>query len=462
MQIQPLDIAPSAIMTFNYSRTHTGITLAFVAAFSLFVSSAHALVDAPVKEALSLIDSGQSQQAFALLDPLEEQRAGDADFDTVLGIAANETGQYSRAVFALERALLVATDNGRARVELGRALFALGDHRGARAALEQTRLQGIPIQAAKTIDDYLQAINRSEASNQASVQWYVEAGIGRDTNANSAPSSPDVAVPLFGGLVFSLNPSAVQKPASYTSLAAGLTGRLPLAPRWSMIGSASLQQRHNSGDADIFDNQQIDASLGGAYRVDQHELSLALQLGQSEVDHQRARTQRGLVAEWTYRPDGFGQWGTYLQHGRISYPSSPVRDADRTVLGSNFAHLSRTGWLAYAGGYVGTERKRTELPGTDHLGHRLWGLRAGLQKTLNEQVAVFSNFSLEQRNFNADDPLFLTSREDQQANLSLGLYWSPAVQWRVTPALSYTRAKSNIVINDYSKTSISVTARRDF
>ncbi len=462
MQIQPLDIAPSAIMTFNYSRTHTGITLAFVAAFSLFVSSAHALVDAPVKEALSLIDSGQSQQAFALLDPLEEQRAGDADFDTVLGIAANETGQYSRAVFALERALLVATDNGRARVELGRALFALGDHRGARAALEQTRLQGVPIQAAKTIDDYLQAINRSEASNQASVQWYVEAGIGRDTNANSAPSSPDVAVPLFGGLVFSLNPSAVQKPASYTSLAAGLTGRLPLAPRWSMIGSASLQQRHNSGDADIFDNQQIDASLGGAYRVDQHELSLALQLGQSEVDHQRARTQRGLVAEWTYRPDGFGQWGTYLQHGRISYPSSPVRDADRTVLGSNFAHLSRTGWLAYAGGYVGTERKRTELPGTDHLGHRLWGLRAGLQKTLNEQVAVFSNFSLEQRNFNADDPLFLTSRQDQQANLSLGLYWSPAVQWRVTPALSYARAKSNIVINDYRKTSFSVTARRDF
>ncbi len=462
MQIQPLDIAPSAIMTFNYSRTHTGITLAFVAAFSLFVSSAHALVDAPVKEALSLIDSGQSQQAFALLDPLEEQRAGDADFDTVLGIAANETGQYSRAVFALERALLVATDNGRARVELGRALFALGDHRGARAALEQTRLQGVPIQAAKTIDDYLQAINRSEASNQASVQWYVEAGIGRDTNANSAPSSPDVAVPLFGGLVFSLNPSAVQKPASYTSLAAGLTGRLPLAPRWSMIGSASLQQRHNSGDADIFDNQQIDASLGGAYRVDQHELSLALQLGQSEVDHQHARTQRGLVAEWAYRPDGFGQWCTYLQHGRISYPSSPVRDADRTVLGSNFAHLSRTGWLAYAGGYVGTERKRTELPGTDHLGHRLWGLRAGLQKTLNEQVAVFSNFSLEQRNFSADDPLFLTSRQDQQANLSLGLYWSPAVQWRVTPALSYTRAKSNIVINDYRKTSFSVTARRDF
>jgi outer membrane protein len=449
-------------MDFDRNYKHTSIALALIAVLALFTSAAHAVVDTPVKEALNLVDSGQAQQAFALLDPLELQRAGDADFDTVLGIAANETGQYTRAVFALERALLVDPGNGRARVELGRALFALGDHSGARAALEQTKLQGVPMQAAKTIDDYLQAINRSEASNQASVQWYVEAGLGRDTNANSAPSSPDVAVPLFGGLVFSLNPSAVQKPASYTTLAAGVTGRVPLAPRWSMIASATLQQRYNSGDADVFDNQQIDASLGGAYRLDKHELSLALQLGESELDNERARSQHGVVAEWTYRPDGFSQWGTYLQHGRISYPSSPVRDADRSVVGSNFAQLSRTGWLAYAGGYVGTERKRSVLPGTDHLGHRLWGLRAGLQKTLNEQVAVFSNFSLEQRHFNADDPIFLTSRQDKQINLSLGLYWSPAVQWRVTPALSYTRAKSNIVINDYRKTSFSVTARRDF
>jgi outer membrane protein len=449
-------------MDFDHNYKHTSITLALIAVLALFTSAAHAVVDTPVKEALNLVDSGQAQQAFTLLDPLEVQRAGDADFDTVLGIAANETGQYTRAVFALERALLVAPNNGRARVELGRALFALGDHSGARAALEQTKLQGVPMQAAKTIDDYLQAINRSEASSQASVQWYAEAGLGRDTNANSAPSSPDVAVPLFGGLVFSLNPSAVQKPANYSSLAAGLTGRLPLAPRWSMIGSANLQQRHNSGDADVFDNQQIDASLGGAYRVDQHELSVALQLGYSEVDHQRARNQRGVVAEWTYRPNGFGQWGSYLQHGRISYPSSHVRDVDRTVVGSNFAHLSRTGWLAYAGGYVGAERKRTELPGTDHLGHHLWGLRAGLQKTLNEQVALFGNVSFEERRFNADDPIFLVSRRDKQTNLSLGLYWSPALMWRITPLLSYTQAQSNIVINDYSKTSFSVAARRDF
>ena len=140
----------------------------FAGSFVLVMLCSHALavVDATVVEARALIERGQPQQAFDLLAPFEAPRAGDPDFDTVLGIAANETGQFTRAVFALERALSVQPENARARAELGRALFAVGDNRASRRVLlkpggkmcpeaQQTPLISFfwPLTAAKKLRD---------------------------------------------------------------------------------------------------------------------------------------------------------------------------------------------------------------------------------------------------------------------------------------------------------------------
>jgi len=101
---------------------------------TLLIGMAPALaeVDSVVKSARELLDKNQAKQAFDLLEPLEAARAGEPDFDTVMGIAANETAQYTRAVFALERVLSVQPENSRARAGLGRALFAVGDLPSAR------------------------------------------------------------------------------------------------------------------------------------------------------------------------------------------------------------------------------------------------------------------------------------------------------------------------------------------
>ena len=79
---------------------------------------AHAEVDALVLQARALLDRGQAKAAFDLLEPQETPRAGDPDFDTVLGISAIETQQFTRAIFALERVLAVQPENSRARSRL--------------------------------------------------------------------------------------------------------------------------------------------------------------------------------------------------------------------------------------------------------------------------------------------------------------------------------------------------------
>ena len=166
------------------------------------------------------------------------------------------------------------------------------------------------------------------------------------------------------------------------------------------------------------------------------------------------------MGEWTYRFDGYRQITSYAQWSALSYPNQSVRDANRTVLGGTYAHLFQNGYLAFGGLYLGSEKEKAA--GVPHLGHKFSGVRAGVQKPINQDLAWFATLGYESRNFGGADPLFLVTRQDRQTNLNIGLSWSSAPAWRVTPQISLNRSSSNIAINDYSKRVISITARRDF
>ncbi|MBN9411565.1 MAG: DUF560 domain-containing protein [Burkholderiales bacterium] len=433
---------------------------ALLLAAAALPQAAMAQADATVRDALTMTNTGQSAQAFALLDPLEATRAGDPEFDLVFGIAALESGQYSRSIMALERVLVVQPDNARARAELGRALFAVGDTRAARALLQETRDQGVPIAVATTIDEFLTAIDRVEAQGKSSWKAYAELGIGHDSNANSGPAGSNVAVPAFGGLVFTLNPGGVKQKAEFFTAGAGASGRYVIDPRWSLIGNASVLSRSYSGSADQFDNLQLDISGGASYRHERNEYSLVGQVGNYWVDGDRAREQIGVVGEWIYRFDSFRQVSTYLQYSQLSYPGQSIRDADRTVIGSSYSHIFRNGSLVYAGGYFGEESEKAA--GVPQFGHKLWGLRVGGQQPIRDNLAAFATLGYEDRRYGGTDPLFLVRRKDEQVNFNIGLNWVPAPLWRVTPQVALTRTSSNIAISDYDRNVFSVVVRRDF
>ena len=57
------------------------------------------------------------------MKPLEADRAGEPDFDFVLGMAAIDSGRIAEAIFALQRVVDTQPENGPARAELGRALM---------------------------------------------------------------------------------------------------------------------------------------------------------------------------------------------------------------------------------------------------------------------------------------------------------------------------------------------------
>jgi len=153
------------------------------------------LADAVTDNAKALLDRGDAKTAYALLEPLEGQRAGDSEYDFLLGLAALEIGKNTNAVFALERVLAVNPNHVRARAEIARAYAALGETKTAKQEFETVKQQGIPPEVAVTIDRLLSAIERVEDEGRTTVRGYAEGTIGHDSNVNSATSDRNVAVP---------------------------------------------------------------------------------------------------------------------------------------------------------------------------------------------------------------------------------------------------------------------------
>src|SRR4030081_3534524 len=100
--------------------TAAGVARLALAA-AIATASSGAFADALTDRARALLAGKDAKGAYTLLLPQEAQRAGDPEYDYLLGVAALDSGQYERAVFALERVLGVQPDNHVARAEIARA-----------------------------------------------------------------------------------------------------------------------------------------------------------------------------------------------------------------------------------------------------------------------------------------------------------------------------------------------------
>lgn len=434
-----------------------GATLGLcLALFPFCAARADVLLD----EAAALMQRGSFVEAFQLLDAQEAQRAGDPAFDAAMGHAARAAGQYTRAVLAWERVVVADPDNQAAQLELGRALFAVGDPRAARSLSGLVREQGVPVDAALDVDQFLVSYDRPDHGGVSSIKGYVELAVGHDSNANAGPATAELVSPLPATPAWTLAPAALATPADFGSALLALRGRYVLDARWSLVGAASASTRRHSSEARAFDSRQFDGSAGVSWRAERHEILVSAVGASYVLDGERLRSIAGLQGEWIYRLDGFRQWSGFVQVLELHYPAQPVRDVRRSVAGGSYAQVFRNGALAYGMVYAG--RESPDTVGVPHLGHRLAGWRVGGQYPLTNRLGIFAALDGERRHYGAVDPFFAVQRRDRQVSLALGLSWVPSPGWRITPQVMRVRNDSSLPITQYERTVYSVTLRREF
>lgn len=430
------------------------LTLLLLSAFSHL-----AFPDELTGRAQSLIEQGKAKEAYVLLEAAEASRAGDINFDLLLGIAAVDSGQATRGVFALERVLAVQPGNVRARAEIARAYLAIGETTTARQEFESAQKQGVPPEVSTTIDRFLDAVERIDTATKPTLRGYLEGAVGYDTNVNVAPNKSSVAIPGFGGLPFTLTDDSRAQGAWYGTLGGGLTGRVPVNGELAVVGGLSGVLRNNAG-ARQFDNLSADAFAGVVLTRDKNVFSLNAQYNQYELASDRYRTASGLSGQWQHNFDARNQASLFAQYSDLRYTAEPVRNAERWVAGGAYAHAFRAGDVVFASAYGVSERTRDgDAPWLDLSG---MGIRLGGQMTYGANTTFFAGGSVEHRRHGDEDPSFLKTRKETQYDLTLGASYVPVRYWRITPRLSFTHNASNTEINKYRRESVSVTIRRDF
>lgn len=436
---------------------------AMFALFAMLTCADVALADESLRKAREFLDAKQYGKAYALLEPEADARAGEPEFDYLLGIAALDSGRATVAVFALERVLLAQPDNAGARAELARAHLRLGEHDQARHEFENVKRSELPASVERTIDDYLAALELAAGRAQTVYDIFVQTGLGYDENVNAATDVSQVAVPVLGGLLLSLDRTGRETDSAIWNIAAGFGVSTPVFNNEALrfFGRIRYDERL-ALDQNEFATRTFGGNGGYRYSVGPHQFSLGAQVQRFYVDGDPNRDLFGGTLQWQYSLSKRTQITAFGQAAALRFPGQEVRDVDRYTGGIGVAHAFdvRGQPVLFFSGYGGTEDEVEEQ--RPDQGRTLWGLRLGGQYSLTRKLVAYGNFSFEDSDYGRFDPIFLESRDDEFFDVTAGLRFALSRHWSIRPEVRYSENDSTLVVNDYDRINVMVYIRNDF
>lgn len=374
----------------------------------------------------------------------EPRHAGRPEYDYLLGIAALETGRAGRATFILERVLVSAPGHTAARLEMARGYFALGD--GERAAREfRAVLSAAPSPATRAVAArYLERLEGGPRA-RALAGAYVEARLGRDSNANAAPSGSA----LLGAL-----PVAAPEPDRFFAIGAGVSLAHEPGGRYKLLAGADFRQRMHA-DVGAFDSRVADLRLGLEARIDERDrMRVSLEHEAYDLGYDSLRRAQGAVVQWIRRLTPDAELAAFAQALRVRYRDAAFSSESSDVFLAGARGARELGaFVAHATLYAGQDDATAGRPDGDRA---LLGAAARLQRGLGSRLDADAALSYQHSDYSD------SSREDTYLALELGVRWRFARGWTLRPQASRVQNRSNAPLTEYRRTEFAVRVRRDW
>jgi tetratricopeptide (TPR) repeat protein len=434
--------------------------LAAAAALGLAALLATAAQAAPLDDLRRQVEASQFEQAWATAQA-NPQLLGDVHFDFLYGVAAINVGRIPDGLLALERHLAAVPANDRARLELARGYFLLGEYTRARAEFEFVLRYNPPAGVRANINGFLQAMQvRELADRRATARLYVEGGVGHDTNVNGGTFRDELQL-VFGPVSLVGSPSR-QVPDSFAQAAVGGQQLMRVTNRLSVFAGADLDHRAN------VDEKAYDLTTGGVY-AGLTQLGAGalwrLTLGSTRLmvggNRYRDTLQLAAEANVTLSPElsfmGFTQYAE-LRHAA----ADEVRDARAVTLGGMFT------------------RAFDDMPGTPTLGLRLsWTqeenlrLRSDLDRDM-PLVRVFASvaplpalrvaagLTAYRQKYGNVDIGFGTVRHDTALSADLVANYAIDERWSLRGDFVWSRNRSNQDLYDSSRKAATLKLRYQY
>ena len=422
--------------------------------------AAQALENPVLGRADALLRANEPQKAWELLLPLEGRYAGQPDFDYLLGIAALESGRANRATFILERVVIVNPGHMAARLEMGRAYFVLRDFERAEREFVYVLKSSPPAEIRAVATGYLSKMRERPLSEALDFSGYVEAAFGRDTNVAAASTQGSIYIPALG-IDFLPDPVFQRRPDDFSSLGAGLEVGRALRGDLELVAGLDYRQRWHA-DVDNFDSRALDLSLALVHdRSARDRLIYSARLIDYALDNAGYRRMHSLAVQWSrgLGPQTRVAFSTQAHRLRYLAEENAVSSSDLLLATASVTHVlheaSRT--VGSSGISLGHDNA---VAGRADGDRRLLGMSFGVQRRLGGKLDGFVRYAVLFSDYATQNADFGQTRRDRQHDAVLGLAWEFAPGWSLRPQIGRTSNRSNLSMNDYSRTETSMALRR--
>ena len=406
----------------------------------------------------ALQQAGEAQQAFQLLQSGKDEYAGDIEFDYMFGKLALDVGKPLQAVFALERVLDQRPDFAPARAELAKAYFLIGENEAARAEFKQAQKAEMPAESKKIIASYISTIDERILGAVSDSAFYIAAGLGYDSNVNSATSTSQIAVPT--GTLTLLSP---ETDSTVGWIQGGGRFNYAVKHNINVYGSADLRLYEAFEEKD-FSTQVADGVLGLHFLqgLNQYRVSVVAQA--FALDGRANRNLLGMSGQWQRTIDAANQFTLFGQYASLRFPDAARLDVNQLSVGATWLHLfaNPSQPITYITAYYGSEDEQTTIVGSEFVGRDYFGFRAGMRFKTSARLLWSAVLTYQQSEYGGEHPIFGDTRADDFVNIIAGADYLLNRHWSVRPEVTYSSNSSSLEINDYDRLRAMVTVRRDF
>ena len=386
----------------------------------------------------SMIDAGNSADAFSELSALFDEQAGNIEFDYLYGLAASDQQLYAQAIMAFQRVLATNSDFVGARLELAKAHFELQESAAAKAEFHQALALNPPPETRAIILKYLGILEGKKQTDEKK-PWAVSASLslGDDDNVNSATE-------INSYLGFDLSEKSIRAESSFFETAVSGSWNQHITDKDSFFVSGQFNSRTNA-DAGFADTSGTTLSAGIQHQLNKLVVNYGLIINNNNLDGASHSSMTGLMAS-IYEQDDDGHNNiAHLRVGAISYDNSSIQDVDQVIGGlSRIYNLAKTS-LSISLIFGADAPAEQASP----YGKLIIGGRIGGSVKVNEDVTISANsgvvISPYSGKFNNED------RTDTLTNLTLSANYLINKQWSVSGAFSSIQNTSDIDLYSYSR-----------
>lgn len=409
-------------------------------------------------EIKSLLGQHKSAEAYQLARQ-HSDLLGDPEFDFYYGIVCIDAGHSSEGILALERYLLNFPANRRARLELARGYFVLGEDARARDEFSNVQKLNPPPEVQATIERYVDAIRAREGRYRTTARFYAEGGVGYDDNVNGGLSDANITLPVLGNVL--ITPDGKRTGDTFTHFAAGGNMAKPVAPGVSLFGGVGYDGKYNQNDT-AYSMESLGGFGGFSVFKDKNLFRATVSLNALSVGSDRYRDVHGIAGELFHQLDELQSINGFIQYATLDYAgNNQVRDAELSGVGIGYRKVFIAQWqpVFNAGLSYSEESNQRNRP---DLGRDIIGLTLGLNLSPHPKWGFNAGYTYQGSHYRGMDVLLNTTRDDDYQLLSLAAIYLYNKNVSIRGELASSENSSNLSLYSYRRNFGSINVRYEF